>query len=219
MMRILIADDHATMRGGLKRILAEAFPRAAFGETSTTAETLALLDGQPWDLLLLDIFMPHSGGLEVLREAGKRSPRVPVLVLSSAPEEQFAVRMLEAGASGYLNKRAASEELLAAVKKILAGGRHVSDRLAEKLAAYVGRASAALHERLSHREFQVLQMLVAGQSVKEIAVDLNLSAKTVATFRTRVLKKLKLQSDVELVHYAYEERLVEHAGIIASPAS
>ena len=219
MKRILIADDHGTMRGGLKRILAEAFPRAEFGEAGTTPETLALLDKQPWDLLLLDIFMPGSGGIEVLREVSKRFPRIHVLVLSSAPEDQLAVRMLEAGAAGYLNKTAAPEELVLAAKKVLDGGRHVSERLAEKLAAYIGRASAALHERLSHREFQVLQMLVLGRSVKEIAAELGLSAKTVATFRTRVLKKLRLQSDVELVHYAFEEGLLEHAGIAASRAS
>jgi two-component system, NarL family, invasion response regulator UvrY len=212
MTRILIADDHAVLREGLKQILAEEFPQAVFGEAGTTQETLRFLREQPWDLLVLDIFMPGRSGLEVLQEVRRSQPLLPVLVLSSAPEEQLALRVLRAGASGYLNKQSAPEDLVQAVKKVLAGGKYVSATLAERLASEVGQTVQLPHQKLSDREFQVMQMLVAGQSLKEIAAELCLSVKTISTFHTRILVKLKVQNNVEMVHYALEHRLTERKG-------
>jgi DNA-binding NarL/FixJ family response regulator len=209
-MRILIADDHAVLREGLRQILALEFPGAIFGEAGTYQETLARVDKEPWDVLVLDIFMPGRSGLDVLREVEASYPELPVLVLSSASEEQMAPRVLRAGAAGYLNKRAAPEELALAVKKVAAGGTYASARLGEKLAADLARPSTnALHEQLSDREFQVMQMLVAGKCVKEIAAELALSPKTISTFRTRLMGKLQMQSDVELARYTLENNLSE----------
>jgi DNA-binding NarL/FixJ family response regulator len=219
MTRILIADDHGMVRQGLQRILAAEFPGALFGEAGTVAETLAFLDRESWNLLLLDIFMPGGGGLEVLRRAASTYPRLRVLVLSSAPEEQMASRALRAGASGYLAKQATAEELVAAVHKILAGGRYISQKLAEHLAASFARPSESPHEGLSDREFQVLQLLIAGQSLKQIAAGLSLSPKTVSTFHSRILTKLHLQNNVELIHYALDHRLAEQAPAPRCPSN
>jgi len=207
-MRILLADDHAALRRGLQQILEEEFPEAQFGGAGTTGETLECLHQHPWDILVLDVFMPGRSGLEVLQEVRQNHPRLPVLVLSSGPEEQLALRVLKAGANGYLNKQSAPKELVQAVRKVLAGGRYVSATLAERLAGEVGGASGLPHEKLSDREFQVMQRLVTGQALKQIAADMSLSVKTIRTFRTRLLEKLRLQNDVELVHYALEQRLV-----------
>jgi len=208
-MRILIADDHAVLREGLKQILTEEFPQAEFGQAGTTHETLERLQRERWDVLILDIFMPGRSGLDVLAEVRQSHPRLPVLVLSSAPEEQLALRVLKAGASGYLNKQAAPESLVEAVKKVLAGGKYVSAGLAERLAAELAHPTKRPHELLSDREFQVMQMLVAGKSLKEIAAELSLSVKTVSTFHTRIWEKLRVHNDVELVRYALEHGLVE----------
>ena len=210
-MKILLADDHAVVRGGLRQLLAAEVPKARFGEAGTCEEAMARLAEGAWDALLLDIFMPGRSGLEVLREVRSHWPNLPVLVLSSAPEDQLAVRVLQAGASGYLNKQAAPEELVMAVRKILGGGRYVSATLAEKLAAQAVRPRKAAHERLSEREFEVMQQLVSGKSVKEIAAGLGLSPKTISTFHTRILAKLQIQNDAELVRYALEHRLLESA--------
>lgn len=209
-MKILIADDHAVLRQGLKQILADEFDKVEFGEAGTTQQTLDQLSRKRWDVLVLDINMPGRSGLEVLREAKDRYPTLPVLVLSSAPEEQLAVRVLKAGAAGYLNKQTAPEELVEAVRKLHSGGRYVGARLAEKLAAELGRPEKAPHEQLSNREFQVMQLLATGKSLKEIADELSLSVKTISTFRGRILEKLKLQNNVELAHYAREHGLLEH---------
>lgn len=208
-MRILIADDHALVREGLHQILVEEFPDAEFGGAGTTPETLERLREGTWDVLLLDIFMPGRSGLEVLQEVQLLEKPPVVLVLSSAPEDQLAVRVLQAGAAGYLPKQAAPEELLAAIAKVRAGGIYVSPKVAEKLARVVASAPEAPHQRLSDREFQVLQLLVAGKSLKQIAAELALSPKTISTFHTRILEKLHVDNDVQLVHYALEHRLVE----------
>ena len=208
-MKILIADDHAVLRKGLIRLLSEEFPRAAFGEASSTPETLASLAREHWDVLVLDIFMPGRSGLDVLYEVHRQYARLPVLVLSSAPEEQLAIRVLKAGASGYLNKQVAPEELAKAVRKVVAGGRYVSAALAERLAMEIGQTERPPHEKLSDREFAVLRRLAAGQSVKDIATDLCLSPKTVSTYHTRIWEKLHLHSDVALVRYAIEHGLGE----------
>jgi two-component system invasion response regulator UvrY len=207
--RILIADDHATVREGLKQLLAEDFPQAEFCFAATIPEALKLLRDAKWDLLLLDLFMPGGNGFVVPEEVRQYYPRLPVLVLSSAPEEQLGVRVLRAGASGYLDKQTAPECLVQAVHKLLAGNRFVSTVLAELLAAEAGRGDRPLHAMLSNREFQILSLVVEGQSLKEIASALSLSVKTIRTFHARLLAKLHLQSDVDLVHYAIDQGLVE----------
>jgi DNA-binding NarL/FixJ family response regulator len=208
-MRILIADDHAILREGLKQLLALQIPGAIFGEAAGYEATLALIDKETWDVLVLDIFMPGRSGFDVLKEVEVSKPELPVLVLSSAPEAQMALRVLRAGAAGYLNKQVASAELARAVKKVAAGGTYVSESLSQKLAGELAHPSRPPQELLSDREFQVLQMLLAGKSVKDIANALGLSPKTVSTFRTRLKAKLGLQSDVELVRYGMDNNLVE----------
>jgi two-component system, NarL family, invasion response regulator UvrY len=208
-LKVLIADDHALLRKGLAQVLANELPEAVFGEASTTAETSDRLAAERWDVLILDIFMPGRGGLEVLAEARRRYPSLPVLVLSSAPEEQLAVRVLKAGASGYLNKQAAPEELVSAVRRLKAGGRYVSASVADRLVQEVGRANDVPHERLSDREYEVLCRVVAGKSIKQIADELGLSAKTISTFHTRIWEKLGVKSDVELVRYAIDNHLAD----------
>ncbi len=208
-MRILLADDHALLRQGLKQILSEEFPEADFRETGTTQETLECLLAQPWDIVILDVFMPGRSGLEVLDAVRQLQPRPPVLVLSSAPEEQLAIRVLRAGASGYLNKQAAPEHLVQAVRKLLQGGKYVSGSLAERLAGEASRTGQTPHEKLSDREFQVMRLLVSGRSLKEVATELSLSVKTISTFHTRIWEKLGVKNDVELVHYALEHHLAD----------
>jgi two-component system, NarL family, invasion response regulator UvrY len=217
-MTILLADDHALLRQGLKQILLEEFPGADFRETSTTQETIECLRKSACDVLVLDVFMPGRTGLEVLDAVQREHPELPVLVLSSAPEEQMAIRVLRAGASGFLNKQTAPEHLIQAVKKVLTGGKYVSVEMAERLAKEVARASKLPHERLSDREFQVMRLLVAGKALKEIADELALSAKTISTFHTRIWQKLGVKNDVEIVRYAMEHQLVEEtAKHLASP--
>lgn len=201
-MKILLADDHAVLRKGLRQILTEEYPAAEIGEAGTTAETLDQLSRQDWDVLILDIFMPGRTGLEVLHAVRKSQPQLPVLVLSSAAEEQLAVRVLKAGAYGFLNKQTAPEELVHAVRKIMAGGRYLSSALAERLARELTKVKRGGTDDLSDREFTVLHMIMAGKSIKEIATDLSLSAKTVSTYHTRIWEKLGVHSDVELVLYA-----------------
>lgn len=203
MPKILIADDHAILRQGLKQILAEEWPDAQFGEAGTANEALQLIWQHPWDVIVLDLNMPGRSGLEVLQETRTSYPNLPVLVLSSTPEDQIANRVLRAGASGYLNKQAAPEELVSAVQKVLGGGRYVSAAFAEQLAADVSRADERpRHELLSDREYQVFEMSLAGMQVKAIAAELSLSVKTISTFRSRIFEKLGVQNDVELVRYA-----------------
>lgn len=208
-MRILLADDHAVLRKGLVQILAEEYPDAQFGEAGTTSETLACLARQTWDVLVLDIFMPGRTGLEVLHDVRTNHPKLPVLVLSSAPEEQLAVRVLKAGASGYLNKQAAPEHLAQAVQKVLAGGKYISPALAETLANELSQDARPPHEKLSDREFEVLQLLLAGRSLKEIAAELSLSPKTVSTFHTRIWEKLQVHSDLELIRFAQQHGMID----------
>src|SRR3954464_13083981 len=172
-MRILLADDHAVVRHGLKQILAEEFQRSTFGEARNAQEALDLVWKEDWDVVVLDITMPGRSGLEVLREIKKSRPKVPVLVLSMHPENQFAVRVLKRGASGYMTKESAPEELVGAVKKVLAGGRYVSTSLAEKLATYLSSDNQKPQELLSDREFQVLRLIASGKIVSEIARELS----------------------------------------------
>ena len=218
-MRILIVDDHPVVRAGLKQILAEGFPAAELAEATTTQQALALLDQGEWDMLLLDIFMPGRDGLEVLAEVRSRTLRLPVLVLSSAPEDQLALRVLRAGAAGYLTKQAAPEQLLSAANLVLSGGRYVSAKLAQKLAENLSHPALAPEEKLSDREYQVLRMLAAGKSMKEIAEQLCLSPKTISTFHTRIWQKLGVGSDVALGQFVQEHGLGENPSSPKPPSA
>jgi two-component system, NarL family, invasion response regulator UvrY len=206
-MKILIADDHAILRKGLIQILCEGFPEAQLGEASSTPETLNRLSHHPWDLLVLDIFMPGRSGLEVLYDVRQNHPELPVLVLSSAPEDQLALRVLKSGAKGYLNKQAAPEQLVAAVRKVLSGGKYLSAAMAEQLVEEIGQ-SKRQHEKLSDREYSVLQLLITGKSINEIAEELSLSPKTVSSFHMRIWKKLRVRSDIEMTRYVIDHRIV-----------
>ena len=198
------------VRHGLKQILADEFKRATFGEARNAQEALNLVWKENWDVVILDITMPGRSGLEVLREIRKAKPKLPVLVLSMHPENQFAVRVLKRGAAGYMTKESAANELVGAIKKVLAGGRYVSTSLAEKLATYLASdTQKPPQELLSDREFQVLRLIASGKIVSEIAKELSLSVKTISTYRTRILEKMGLRNNAELMHYAMQQGLVE----------
>ena len=209
-MRVLISDDHAVFRRGLRETLAEAFPRVAFGEATTAQETLDQVRRQDWDVVVLDISMPGKSGLDILDDLKRLRPKLPILLLSMHPEQQFARRALKAGAAGYLTKDGVPEELKQAIKKITAGGRYVSATLAEKLALDLREgADLPLHELLSDREFQVLRMIASGKTVKEISVDLSLSVKTVSTYRARIMEKTGMKTNADLIRYALHSQLVD----------
>ena len=210
MKRFLIVDDHEIVRKGVKQVLADAFPGAHIGEAASSEAASAALAGGEWDLVLLDINIPGRGGLELLEEAKSRRPAQPVLMLSAYPEEEFALRCLRLGASGYLTKSSASDELVAAMRKVLGGGKYVTASLAERLAEVLGgEVQQAPHEALSARELQVLRLVALGKSGKEIATDLHLSEKTIATYRTRIAEKLGVSTNVELTRYALRHKLVD----------
>lgn len=204
-----MADDHAVVRRGLKQILTDAFKDATYGEARNAQEALELVWKQNWDVVVLDITMPGRSGLDVLREIKKSKPRLPVLVLSMHPENQFAVRVLKSGAAGYMTKESAPDELVGAVRKVLAGGRYVSNSLAENLAASLSVNQKAPQEKLSDREFQVLRLIASGKMVMDIARELSLSVKTISTYRSRILEKMGMKNNAELMHYAIQHRLVE----------
>jgi two-component system invasion response regulator UvrY len=209
-MRILLADDHTVVRRGLKQILAEELKRAVFGEARNAQETLDLVRKEQWDVVVLDITMPGRSGLEVMRWIKKLRPKLPVLVLSIHPENQFAVRVLKLGAAGYMTKESAAEELVGAVKKVLAGSRYVSVSLAETLAMNLSSDTVKPpQDLLSDREFQVLRLIASGRVVSQIARDLALSVKTISTYRARILEKMGLRNNAELMHYAMQHQLVE----------
>jgi DNA-binding NarL/FixJ family response regulator len=206
--RVLLVDDHAVVRRGVRAILEEDMPGIAVAEAANGDAALAAL-AQPFDCLVLDLSMPGRNGLDLLAEIKHRHPDLPVLIMSLHGEEQFAVRALRAGASGYLTKSAAPEQLVAAVTKLLRGGRYVSDTLAERLAADVGGAvPSSPHERLSDREFDVMRGIASGNSVSEIAAQMHLSVKTVSTYRTRLLDKMGMATNAELTRYAIHHGLV-----------
>jgi len=210
MIKILIADDHAVVRRGLKQILAEEPNMAVFGEACNAQEVLKNVREQNWDIVILDITMPDRSGLEVLKELKNIRPKLPVLILSIHPEEQYAVRVLKAGAAGYMTKESAPEELVKAVRKVIRGSKYISPSLAEKLAFDLETDSEKpLHETLSDREYQVMCMIASGKTVKEIAKKLYLSVKTISTHRARILGKMKMKTNAELTHYAIKNRLVD----------
>ena len=209
MMRILIVDDHAILRRGLRALLSDAFATAEFGEASNAEQALEQLGEKVWDVALLDISLPGKSGLDLLKEFKAALPRLPVLVLSVHPEDQFAVRALKAGAEGYMTKASAPEELVQAIRKILAGGRYVSPTLAEKLALNVGKDfTRAPHETLSDREHEIMCRIASGKTVTEIAGELSLSVKTISTYRARILEKLDVRNSAEITQYAIRNGLM-----------
>jgi DNA-binding NarL/FixJ family response regulator len=209
MIRVLIADDHTVVRHGLKQILSSDAQLQVVGEAVNGDEVLRMVDALRIDALVLDITMPGKNGLDVLKELRRKHPQLPVLVLSMHPEDQFAIRILRAGASGYVTKESAPEELIGALRKVCKGTKYVSPQLAEKLAVFIeDDKRGPLHEQLSDREYQVMSMLALGKTVSEIADELSLSVKTVSTYRTRVLEKMKMTTNAELVRYALQNQLV-----------
>ena len=210
MARVLIADDHALFRAGLRQFLIQSLPSAEIGESPTGNETLTALPRGQWDLLVLDINMPDRSGLDILRHVRSGHAGTRVLVLSGYPERQYALNVLRAGARGYLSKEGAPDELLKAVRAILDGRRYVSPALAELLVSELDQdADKPLHARLSEREFQVLCKLAAGRAVSDIAGELCLSVKTVSTYRTRVLDKMHLETNADLTTYALRNGLIQ----------
>jgi len=208
-LKILLADDHSVVRSGLKEILAQGLERAVFGEARNTQEALMLIWKENWHVVILDISMPGRSGLEVLREIKKSYPKLPVLVLSMHSESQFAVRVLKHGASGYITKDSAPEELVGALKKVLAGGRYVSPALAQTLAARLSsHTRKSPQELLSDREHHVLCLIGSGKTVSQIARELCLNVKTISTYRARILEKMKMKNNAQLMRYAMDHKLV-----------
>jgi two-component system invasion response regulator UvrY len=210
MINILIADDHAIVREGLKQMVAETADMVVAGEASTGQEVLDNVRNNDYDVVILDISMPGRDGVDILKELKKKKPKLPVLVLTMHPEEQYAVRVLKAGAAGYMTKESATEELIAAIRRVSKGKKYVSSSLAEKLAVDLENdREKPLHEILSNREYQVMRMIASGKRLKEIAEVLSLSVKTISTYRSRVLEKMRMKNNAELTHYAIKRRLVE----------
>lgn len=209
MLRILIADDHAVVRKGIKQILAEAHQDACIGEAGDLAELRELINVEPWDIVVLDLAMPDGNGLESLKQIKQKHPKLPVLIISIYPEDQYALRTIRAGASGYLNKESAPEELVQAIQKIMAGGEYISAAVEEELVHYARHDDdQPLHKTLSDREYQVLCLIASGKEVKEIASELSLSDKTISTYRARLLLKMNMSTNAELTHYAIQNNLV-----------
>jgi DNA-binding NarL/FixJ family response regulator len=210
MIKILIADDHPVVRQGLKQILSEEPDMGNLGEAQNSQEVLELVRKQDWDIVILDITMPGRGGLDVLKELKHERPKLPVLILSVHPEDQYAVRALRAHASGYMTKDSAPEELVKAIRKILGGGKYISSTLAERLAFDLESGTEKpLHETLSDREHQVMVMMTSGKTVSEIVEEMSLSVKTISTYRARILEKMRMKNNAELTHYAIKHGLVD----------
>ncbi len=208
-LKILLADDHAIVRNGVRQLLTETWPAADFGEAATAQQALDQVWKEPWSIVLLDITMPGRSGLDVMSQLKDARPKMPVLVLSMHAEEQFALRMLKSGASGYVTKDTLLEDLTQAVEKVLAGGRYLSGTLAERLAGVLAGADQMSHERLSDREFQVLLLIARGMALKEIGAQLALSVNTISTYRLRLLEKMNMGSNAELVQYSIQQGLID----------
>jgi len=209
MLRILIADDHAIVRRGLKDILLDAFPSAAIAEVCDAEAVVQKVIKEQYDVVITDLSMPGRSGMDALQQIKTYDAKLPVLVLSVYPEEQYAVRVLKAGAAGYLNKDMAPEELVTAVNKVLSGKKYITPAVAEKLASAIDFHSEKLpHEYLSDREFEVFKMLAVGKSISEIGNILYLGVTTVSTYRSRILAKMNLKANAELTQYAIEYKLI-----------
>jgi len=208
MLKILIADDHAIIRKGLKQLLLEEYPSAVVEEANDAEAVIKHTINSSWDIIICDLSMPGRSGLDVVEHVKHNFPGLPVLILSIHPEEQYAIRALRAGAAGYLSKDAATEELVKAVRKVLQGRKYISSAIAEKIATGLGQDTTRMpHENLSDREFHVLKLIAEGKSVSEIAEQLSLSITTVSTYRARILSKLNLKTNADLVRYALENEL------------
>lgn len=210
MIRVLIADDHAVVRRGLKEILARELESVVCDEAENAEQAMAKVRGQDWELVILDIAMPGRSGLEILRDIRLERRELPVLIFSMHAEDQYARRMFKAGARGYMNKESPPEELIKAIKRILSGGRYVSSGLAEKLVWDLSEDTRRpVHETLSNREFEVLRMIASGRTVSQIAEELHLSVATVSTYRGRILEKMGMTNTAELIRYAFRNHLVD----------
>ncbi|MBL0133991.1 MAG: response regulator transcription factor [Chitinophagaceae bacterium] len=208
-MKVLIADDHAIVRKGLKQIIHEEYPQALIEEASNAEELIHKTMLDTWDVIITDLSMPGRSGLDALRQIRESFPKLPVLVLSMHPEDQYAIRVLNAGASGYINKDSAQEELIVAMNKVLNGKKYISSRVAEQMAEAIDdNSNKAPHETLSDREFDVLKMLASGKAVSEIADMLSLSSTTISTYRARILEKMKMKSNADITRYALENQLI-----------
>ena len=209
-LRILIVDDHPIVRQGLRQTLADAAQIGEIVDAATPQEALDLVGQREWDAVILDIGLPGRGGLDVLKDIKRAVPGLPVLILSMHSEDQYAVRALRAGAAGYLTKEAAPKNLVDAIRRVVAGGRYISPELAERLATELTvDAGKPLHASLSDREFDVLRAIASGQTVGEIADRLSLSVKTVSTYRTRILEKMRLKNNAEMMHYVHTNHLLD----------
>ena len=210
MIRVLVADDHPIVREGLKQILSDTDDIVVKGEAETGQAVLTCTARDHYDVVVLDLSMPGRDGLEVLRELKQHNPRLPVLILSMHPEEHYAVRVLRGGAAGYLTKSSAPDELVSAIRRVASGRKYISATLAERLTYELGRdADKPVHETLSDREYQVMFMISKGSSIKEIAEELCLSGKTVSTYRSRILDKMNVKNNAELVLYAVRNKLID----------
>ncbi len=209
-IHVLIADDHAIVRQGLRQILSETDDLLVTGEADDGAEALNLARQQPWDVFLLDVSMPNRNGIDTLKQLKKEFPRLPVLILSMHPEEQYAVRALKAGASGYLTKQSAPELLVTAIRQVASGKKYLSPAVAQQLAEAISdNSDKSPHERITDREYQVLVMIAAGKTLTQVAEQLNLGVATVSTYRARLLEKMGLKSTAELIRYGLEHGLAE----------
>lgn len=210
MTRILIADDHAVVRRGLKQIVEEAKDMVIAGEAANSHEVISQIEAKRFDVLVLDITMPGRSGLDILKDVKQVRPQLPVLILSMHSEDQFAARVLKAGASGYLPKESAPEELVKAIRKVISGGKYISTDQAEKLISHFDSTRhEAPHEALSNREFEVLRRIASGRTVSQVAEEMKLSVKTISTYRTRILEKMNMSTSAELTHYAIRSGLVD----------
>lgn len=213
MIRVLLADDHAIVRAGLKEILADTGDIEVAAEATNGQDVMAQIRARDFDVAVLDMSMPGRSGIELIKQVKDEKPKLRILILTMHSEEQYAVRALKAGASGFLTKEAAADQLVAAIRKIAGGGAYVSPETAERLVLDAApRAEAAPHTLLSDREFQVLQMIAGGKTVSEIAKRLSLSVKTVSTHKTRILHKMGLANQAELIRYALEHKLLDETG-------
>ena len=209
-IHVLIADDHAIVRQGLRQILSETEDLLDTGGADDGAEALSLARQQPWDVFLLDVSMPNRNGIDTLKQLKKEFPRLPVLILSMHPEEQYAVRALKAGASGYLTKQSAPELLVTAIRQVASGQKYLSPAVAQQLAEAISdNTEKSPHERITDREYQVLVMIAAGKTLTQVAEQLNLGVATVSTYRARLLEKMGLKSTAELIRYGLEHGLAE----------
>ena len=209
MIRVLIADDHAIVRKGLKQLILEGYPSAIVGEVEDVETLIEKVIKEEWDVVVCDINMPGRSGVEALHQLKEINPKLPVLMMSMYPEDQYALRVLKAGASGYLNKNSVHDELIKAIQTTLIGRKYITPSIAEKLAgAFSNDDNKQPHELLSDREFDVLKMLAAGKSVSEIADQFSLSATTVSTYRARILEKMGMKTNADLTRYALEKKLI-----------